>query len=77
MDAYQAGLIGKTMEILSEGCDPERDLYFGRSYADSPEIDGKVWFTSENVVKTGSFVPVRIEKSIDGELYGAAAREEE
>ena len=77
MDAYQAGLIGKTMEILSEGCDPERDLYFGRSYADSPEIDGKVWFTSEKVVKTGSFVPVRIEKSIDGELYGAAAREEE
>ena len=77
MDAYQAGLIGKTMEILSEGCDPERDLYFGRSYVDSPEIDGKVWFTSENVVKTGSFVPVRIEKSIDGELYGAAAREEE
>ena len=77
MDAYQAGLIGKTMEILSEGCDPERDLYFGRSYADSPEIDGKVWFTSENVVKTGSFVPVRIEKTLDGELYGAAAREEE
>ena len=77
MDAYQAGLIGKTMEILSEGCDPERDLYFGRSYADSPEIDGKVWFTSDSVVKTGSFVPVRIEKSIDGELYGAAAREEE
>ena len=77
MDEYQAGLIGETLEILSEGYDPAQDLYFGRSYADSPEIDGKVWFTSENVVKTGSFVPVKIEKSIDGELYGAAAREEE
>ena len=77
MDAYQAGLTGQTLEILTEGYDPGRDLYFGRSYADSPEIDGKVWFASENVVKTGTFVPVIIEKSIDGELYGAAAREEE
>ena len=77
MDEYQAALIGSTLEILSDGYDPVGDLYFGRSYADSPEIDGKVWFTSEKVVKTGSFVPVRIEKSIDGELYGAAAREEE
>ena len=77
MDEHQAALIGSTLEILSDGYDPVGDLYFGRSYADSPEIDGKVWFTSEKVVKTGSFVPVRIEKSIDGELYGAAAREEE
>ncbi len=76
MDEHQAGLIGKTLEILCEGYAPEADLYFGRSWADSPEIDGKVWFTSENVVKTGTFVPVEIEKTIDGELYGAAAREE-
>ena len=77
MDEYQTGLLGTTLEILSEGYDPDRDLYFGRSYADSPEIDGRVWFTSENVVKTGTFVPVKIEKSLDGELYGAAEREEE
>ncbi len=76
MDAYQAALLGQTLEILCEGYDPMQDLYFGRTWADSPEIDGKVWFRSENVVKTGSFVPVFIEKSIDGELYGAAAREE-
>ena len=77
MDEYQAGLIGNLQEILSEGYDPVQALYFGRSYADSPEIDGRVWFTSEEVVKTGTFVPVRIEKTIDGELYGAAEREEE
>ena len=77
MDEYQAGLIGETMEVLSEGYDPEQDLYYGRSYADSPEIDGRVWFASEKVVKTGTFVPVRIEKTLDGELYGAAEREEE
>ena len=77
MDAYQAGLVGETLEILTEGYDPERDLYFGRSFADSPEIDGKVWFAGEDVVKTGTFVPVIIENTIDGELYGAAAKEEE
>ncbi len=76
MDGYQAGLLGTTMEILSEGYDPDTDLYYGRSYADSPDIDGRVWFSSDNVVKIGTFVPVIIEKAIDGELYGAAEREE-
>lgn len=76
MDEFHLSLLGKTLEILCEGYDPEQDLYFGRSYADSPEIDGRVWFTSEKTAGVGSFVQVEMEELVDGELYGAAVWEE-
>ena len=76
MDDYHEGQLGKTMEILCEDYDPLRDLYAGRSFADSPDIDGTVWFSAGEPVTIGSFVPVTLEEIIDGELYGAACREE-
>ena len=72
MDGYHEAQLGKTLEILCEDYDPERDLYSGRSFADSPDIDGVVWFSSEKPVDIGSFVPVELKEIIDGELYGAA-----
>ena len=77
MDEYNESLLDTTMEILCEGYDPEEDAYFGRSYADSPDIDGKVWFTAERTVKVGEFVPVYITDVYDGELVGVLEEEEE
>ena len=71
MDDYYASQLGKTLEVLCEDYDPAQDLYAGRSFADSPDIDGVVWFSSERPVAIGSFVPVRLEETIDGDLYGA------
>ena len=70
MDEYNSTLMGTVMEVLCEGYDPEEEAYFGRSYADSPDIDGKVWFDAERTVHTGEFVSVRIEDVFDGELIG-------
>lgn len=70
MDEYNAAQVGKVLEVLVDGYDPEEDVYFGRSYGDSPEIDGRVWFTADNPVKTGSFVMVEIAGVVDGELTG-------
>lgn len=70
MDEYNASLVGSTLEILCDGYDLEEALYFGRSYADSPEIDGRVWFSSEKPVAIGSFQPVVIDGAQDGELMG-------
>ena len=70
MDEYNESLMGTTMEILCEGYDPEEDAYFGRSYADSPDIDGKVWFSADRTVKVGEFVNVVIMDVYDGELIG-------
>ena len=71
MDEYNEARIGTVMEVLCEGYDPETERYFGRTYADSPDIDGRVCFDSETTVHTGSFVPVKITGVCDGDLIGA------
>jgi len=76
MDEYNETLLGTTMEILCEGYDPDEDAYFGRSYADSPDIDGKVWFAADRTVKVGEFVQVSINDVYDGELIGELEEEE-
>ncbi len=70
MDEYNEHRLGTTMEVLCEGWDPEEEAYFGRTYGDSPDIDGKVWFSAERTVKTGTFVPVTITDVYDGDLIG-------
>lgn len=70
MDECNDARIGTTMEVLCEGYDPETERYFGRTYADSPDIDGRVLFESEKAVHTGSFVNVSITGVSDGDLVG-------
>ena len=72
MDEFTLGLIGETLEVLCEGYSAETELYFGRSFADSPDIDGRVWFTSDRDVAPGTFVPVFIGEMQDGDPIGAA-----
>ena len=72
MDEYNEKMRGRTLEVLCEGYDDETECYYGRTYADSPEIDGKVVFTSKEPVRTGSFLPVEITGVSDGDLTGKA-----
>ena len=72
MDEYNKKMCGRTLEVLCEGYDDETECYYGRTYADSPEIDGKVVFTSKEPVRTGSFLPVEITGVSDGDLTGKA-----
>jgi len=75
MDEYNETMLGKTLEVLCEGWDEEEEAYFGRSYADSPDIDGKVWFAADRTVKVGEFVNVVITDVYDGELIGEMEEE--
>lgn len=70
MDAYNASLMGKTLEVLVDGYDEDAEQFYGRTYADSPEIDGKVWLASEEALEEGSFVMVHIGGVVDGDLSG-------
>lgn len=76
MDAYNSSLIGKTMEVLVDGFDEEYEQFYGRTYADSPEIDGRVWISSQEPLQEGAFVQVTIDGVQDGDLMGFAAGEE-
>ena len=75
MDDYNAKMMGKTLEILVDGYDEEYEQYFGRTYADSPDIDGRVWIATEEPVTEGSFVKVCIDAVIDGDLSGYLVEE--
>ena len=76
MDDYNEAMMGKTVQILVDGYDEELEQFFGRTYADSPEIDGRVWIASEEPLQEGEFVTVTIDGCIDGELSGYVVEED-
>ena len=63
--------IGEVLEVISEGWDEVSGAYFGRSYADAPEIDGKVYFhAKKNTISDVEFVRVRVTEAVDYDLVG-------
>lgn len=70
MDGYNEDRLGSVMEVLCEGFDASAGCYAGRTYADSVDVDGKVFFTAAGVIPAGTFVNVRITGTSDGDLTG-------
>ena len=70
MDAYNEERLGTVMEVLCEGFDSQAGCFVGRTYADSVEIDGHVYFTAAGSIPAGAFVNVRITGTSDGDLTG-------
>lgn len=66
----QAALIGKTFDVLVEGFDRIAECWFGRSYMEAPDIDGKIFFTAEDPLEPGDIIPVKITECMDFELIG-------
>lgn len=64
--------LGKTLRVLCEGYDQVAESFYGRSYADAYEIDGKIYFSSSRNVREGQFVDVRIDEVLDYDLLGKA-----
>jgi len=69
MDDWSRAFVGKTVRVLCEGYDEETGLQFGRSFADSPDIDGIVFFAGE--CPAGEFTEVEINEIRDGDWYGS------
>ena len=70
MDDYNAAMIGKTLRILVDGFDEEFEQFYGRTYADSPDIDGRVWIACDEPLTEGTFVNVCIDGLVEGDLSG-------
>ncbi len=68
--AYNEAQIGKTVEVLVESFDRYAECWFGRTYADAPDIDTKVFFTTKTRVVPGDFVQVHITDCLDFDLVG-------
>lgn len=70
LDDYNIGRHRTVMDVLCEGFDDEQQLYVGRTYADSIEVDGHVYFESKQDIQPGEFVPVFITDSLGPDLLG-------
>lgn len=58
------------LEAVVEGFDRFGECWFGRTAIDAPDIDGKVFFTSEKPLEIGEYVKIRITESLDYDLIG-------
>jgi ribosomal protein S12 methylthiotransferase len=64
--------VGKTLTVLCEGYDPVAGTHFGRSEADAPDIDGKIYFRAAEKIPAGEFVQVKVTEAMDYDLVGDA-----
>ena len=62
--------IGTVQRVLVEGFDQNLNCFTGRTAADAPEIDGKVYFMSPRDLKAGDFANVRINDAVEYDLLG-------
>ena len=69
-EEHNAESIGKTLTVLCDGYDRIAEIYHGRSYADAPDVDGRVYFKSTKPVNSGEFVSVKITEALDYDLIG-------
>ncbi len=63
-------LMDSELEAVVEGFDRFGECWFGRTQNDAPDIDGKVFFTSEKPLKIGEYVKIKITDTLDYDLIG-------
>ncbi len=68
--------IGKTMEAVVEGFDKWAECYFGRTKGDAPDIDGKVFFGTDERLEVGQYVNIEITDVMDYDLIGEVISDE-
>lgn len=75
-EEVQKKRLGKVVEVLCEGYDPDNLMYFGRSQADSQDVDGTVYFAAEDEVMNGEIVWVKILDTDNYDCTGVQIKEE-
>ncbi len=69
-------LLGARLTAVVEGFDRFGECWFGRTELDAPDIDGKVFFTSEKPLSVGEFVTIEITDTLDYDLIGEVVSNE-
>ena len=68
---FLKGCIGKEFDVIIDGFLPDDDVYVGRSYMDSPDIDGMIFIDSDRELLSGEIVRALI---TDSDVYDLEAR---
>ena len=64
--------IGQIVRVITEGVSEDGIFYYGRSYAEAPDSDGKIFFTSEEPLEEGDIVEVELLIAEDYDMTGTA-----
>ena len=67
--------VGKTLEVVCDGVDYEKQSFYGRHYGFAPDIDGKVYFTNDEIISQGETYSVLIERADEYDLHGRVSNE--
>ncbi len=67
---FTKSMLNKQIKVLCDGIDYDKQCFYGRAYFNAPDIDGKVYFTSGDVVNQGEYYTVVIEQVDEYDLYG-------
>ncbi|MBR4509311.1 MAG: 30S ribosomal protein S12 methylthiotransferase RimO [Ruminococcus sp.] len=67
--------LDKEFTAVVEGFDRFGECWFGRTANDAPDIDGKVFFTSEKPLAVGEYVKIRVTDTLDYDLIGEVTSE--
>ena len=70
MEDFDRSRVGTTVRVLCEGFDGDTGLYVGRSFAESPDVDGYIYFGSPEECAAGEFYDVVLRGDLDGDLAG-------
>ena len=62
-------------EAVVEGFDRWAECYFGRTSADAPDIDGKIFFTCPEKLEIGQYVKIKVNETLDYDLMGEVINE--
>ena len=69
-EELSAEKIGQTLTVLCDGYDTVAEIHYGRSYADAPDVDGRVYFKSPKRLAPGTFCEVKITEALDYDVIG-------
>ena len=68
-------MVGRIVEVMIEGRVAEEYAYVGRTYMDSPNVDGLIFVHTSQELLSGDFLNVRVIKALEYDLIGEVYHE--
>ena len=72
LNEFNKSRVGTKEVVMCDGFDTDMQCWYGRSYAESPDVDGYIWLLGEGF-EAGNMYEVEITREIDGELVAEPA----
>lgn len=74
--AKNAAKVGSVVTAVIEGYDKYAGCYFGRTAADAPDIDGKIFIKSDNRLRLGQYISAEVFDTLDYDLLAEEVSDE-